>query len=78
MKSGAPVVAEISPEPHPFVTQYVLPLLGKEPIRRDRFMQSLSEFLASVPEPVIIAEWQDDICCLCDGLARVWPFCRSV
>src|SRR5215204_6129413 len=32
--------------------------------------QSLAEFLASVPEPVIIADWPDDIRCLCDGLGQ--------
>src|SRR4051812_14945723 len=38
--------------------------------KRDRFAQSLAEFLASVPEPVIIADWPDDIRCLCDGLGQ--------
>ena len=61
-------VAEIPAEPHPFVVQHVLPVLGKESIGRDRFAQSLAEFLASGPEPVIIADWPDDIRCLCDGL----------
>ena len=63
-------VAEIPAEPHPFVAQHVLPVLGKEPVGRDRFAQSLAEFLASVPEPVIIADWPDDIRCLCDGLGQ--------
>jgi len=63
-------VAEIPAEPHPFVAQHVLPVLGKEPVGRDRFAQSLAEFLASVPEPVIIADWLDDIRCLCDGLGQ--------
>ena len=63
-------VAEIPAEPHPFVAQHVLPVLGKEPIGRERFAQSLAEFLASVPEPVIIADWPDDIRCLCDGLGQ--------
>src|SRR5215204_5037452 len=59
-------VAEIPAEPHPFVAQHVLPVLRKEPIGRDRFAQSLAAFLVSVPEPVIIADWPDDIRCLCD------------
>jgi hypothetical protein len=63
-------VAEIPAEPHPFVAQHVLPVLGKEPIGWDCFAQSLAEFLASVPEPVIIADWPDDIRCLCDGLGQ--------
>jgi hypothetical protein len=63
-------VAEIPAEPHPFVEQHVLPVLGKEPIGRHRFAQSLAEFLAGVPEPVIIADWPDDIRCLCDGLGQ--------
>jgi len=63
-------VAEIPAEPHPFVAQHVLPVLGKEPIGRDCFAQSLAEFLASVSEPVIIADWPDDIRCLCDGLGQ--------
>ena len=63
-------VVEIPAEPHPFVEQHVLPVLGKEPIGRDRFAQSLAAFLASVPEPVIIADWPDDIRCLCDGLGQ--------
>jgi hypothetical protein len=36
----------------------------------DRFAQSLAEFLVSVPEPVIVADWPDDIRCLCDGLGQ--------
>jgi len=63
-------VVEIPAEPHPFVAQHVLPVLGKEPIGRDCFAQSLAAFLASVPEPVIIADWPDDIRCLCDGLGQ--------
>lgn len=63
-------VAEIPAEPHPFVVQHVQPVLGKEPIGRDCCAQSLAEFLASVPEPVIIADWPDDIRCLCDGLGQ--------
>jgi hypothetical protein len=49
-------VAEIPAEPHLFVVQNVLPVLGKEPIGRDRFAQSLAKFLTSVPEPVIVAD----------------------
>ena len=63
-------VAEIPAEPHAFVVQHVLPVLGKDPIGRDRFAESLAEFLADVPEPVIIADWPDDIRCLCDGLGQ--------
>ena len=61
-------VVEIPAEPHPFVAQYVLPQLGKKPIGRERFARSLAEFLASVPQPVVIADWPDDIRCLCEGL----------
>jgi hypothetical protein len=63
-------VAEIPAEPHAFVVQHVLPVLGKDPIGRDRFAESMAEFLADVPEPVIIADWPDDIRCLCDGLGQ--------
>ena len=63
-------VAEIPPEPHPFVAQHVLPLLGKEPIGREPFSASLAAFLVDVPQPVIIADWPDDIRCLCEGLGQ--------
>ncbi len=63
-------VVETPPEPHPFVAEHVLPVLEKEPIGRDRFAESLAQFLADVPEPVIIADWPDDIRCLCDGLGQ--------
>jgi len=63
-------VAETPAEAHPFVVQHVLPMLGKAPIGRDRFAQSLAEFLANVLEPVIIADWPDDIRCLCEGLGQ--------
>jgi len=63
-------VAEIPVEPHQFVVQHVLPVLGREPIGRERFSASLAEFLASVLESVVIADWPDDIRCLCDGLGQ--------
>ncbi len=63
-------VVEIPAQPHPFVTQHVLPQLGKEPIGREHFAQSLAEFLDSVPEPVIIADWPDDLRCLCEALGQ--------
>src|SRR4051812_8940388 len=49
-----------------------------------RFAQSLAEFLASVLEPVIIADWPDDIRSFCHGLGqfgsvmRVRPCCTFV
>ena len=61
-------VVEIPAVPHPFVAQQVLPQLGKEPIGRKRFAQSLMDFLTSIPQPVVVADWPDDIRCLCDGL----------
>ena len=63
-------VAETPPEPHPFVAQHVLPLLGKEPIGREPFSASLAAFLVDVSQPVIIADWPDDIGCLCEGLGQ--------
>ena len=63
-------VVETPAKPHPFVAQHVLPQLGKEPIGRERFAQSVAEFLASVPEPVVIADWPDDIRYLCESLGH--------
>ena len=63
-------VVETPAKPHPFVAQHVLPQLGKEPIGRERFAQSLAAFLARVSEPVVIADWPDDIRCLCESLGQ--------
>ena len=61
-------VVEMPAVPHPFAAQHVLPQLGKEPIGRECFARSLGDFLTSISQPVVIADWPDDIRCLCDGL----------
>jgi hypothetical protein len=65
-------VVPFEEEPHPWVAQHVLPYLGAvppgmtaEPIPRRQAARELALFLADDQEPLIIADWPDDIAYFC-------------
>lgn len=49
------------PEPAPWVAAHVLPVLGIEPVTREELGRLLTAYLANDPDPVVIADWPEDI-----------------
>lgn len=49
------------PEPTPWVATHVLPVLGIGPLTREEFGRSFATYLANDPDPVVIADWPEDI-----------------
>lgn len=49
------------PEPTPWVAAHVLPVLNIEPVSREDLGRSLATYLADDPNPVVIADWPEDI-----------------
>lgn len=47
--------------PQPWVTQHILPVLGKQAISRCAAVALLAAYLAADPQPVITADWPEDI-----------------
>lgn len=59
---GTPFYAALDcPEPTPWVAAHVLPVLGIEPVSREELGRSLAAYLAGDPDPVVIADWPEDI-----------------
>ncbi|MCW4462380.1 hypothetical protein OK349_11740 [Sphingomonas sp. BT-65] len=59
---SAPFYAALPcPDPTPWVAAHVLPVLGTEPIARAAFGQAMTAYLAGDPDPVLIADWPEDI-----------------
>lgn len=59
---GTPFYAALEcPEPTPWVAAHVLPVLGIEPVSREELGRSLAAYLAGDPDPVVIADWPEDI-----------------
>jgi hypothetical protein len=48
-------------EPEPWVTDHVLPALQTQPISRPEMIAKLVAYLRGDPEPVVIADWPEDI-----------------
>jgi hypothetical protein len=49
------------PSPVPWVVEHVLPVLRTETISRSQMSVKLSSYLCGDPEPVIVADWPEDI-----------------
>ena len=45
----------------PWVAEHVVPVLYGDPVTRDEFRMSLSEFLHEQHDPVIVADWYTDL-----------------
>lgn len=59
---GTPFYAALDcPEPTPWVAAHVLPVLGIEPVSHEELGRSLAAYLAGDPDPVVIADWPEDI-----------------
>lgn len=48
-------------KPLPWVTERVQPVLQKQPISRPAMTAKLAQYLSSDSEPVVIADWPEDI-----------------
>ena len=53
---------------HPWVRENVIPVLHKGPITFSEFQEKLEEFLCKYQNPVILADWPDDIKHICESL----------
>lgn len=48
-------------EPEPWVARHVLPVLRTQPISRPEMITKMAEYLRSDPEPLVTADWPEDI-----------------
>jgi hypothetical protein len=48
-------------EPTSWVTDHVLPVLQKLPVARSEMIAKLASYLRADPQPVVIADWPEDI-----------------
>lgn len=60
---GAPpfYAALACPEPEPWTAEHVIPVLDTPQIERDAMTEKLADYLRSDPEPVVVADWPEDI-----------------
>jgi hypothetical protein len=49
------------PEPTAWVKAHVLPVLGIAPIAREAMGRAMADYLGNDPDPVLIADWPEDI-----------------
>lgn len=54
--------------PGPWVSQHVIPILGKEPIPLSLFQARLCRWLAQFEKIHVVADWPEDIKHFCDAL----------
>jgi hypothetical protein len=54
--------------PGPWVTEHVMPILEKEPVTKEVFVEKLQYFLSHYDSISIIADWPDDIRYFCESL----------
>lgn len=47
--------------PTEWVTEHILPALGIEPISRDALGSNLAAYLGNDPDPLLVADWPEDI-----------------
>jgi hypothetical protein len=48
-------------EPKSWAADHVLPVLRKQPITRAAMIEKMAEYLSGDPEPVVTADWPEDI-----------------
>lgn len=59
---GTPFYAALEcPEPTPWVAAHVLPVLNIAPVDRETLGRTLAAYLEGHPDPVVIADWPEDI-----------------
>lgn len=49
------------PDPTPWVAANVLPVLNIEPVERETLGRAMAAYLSADPNPVVIADWPEDI-----------------
>ena len=68
------------PDPTAWVAEHVLPVLGIEPVSRDALGHALARYLRNDPEPLLFADWPEDIAhaamMLVAGPGRRYPIDR--
>jgi len=47
--------------PTPWVIEHILPVLDAEPVERSRLVDQFADYLSDDPEPVLVADWPEDI-----------------
>ena len=61
-KDAAPFYAALPcPDPEPWAAEHVMPVLKTEPIERAAMTQKLADYLRSDAEPLVVADWPEDI-----------------
>jgi len=55
-------------EPHPWVAEHVMPILGKAAVSMELFQHRLAVFLGQYDAIHVIADWPEDIRHFCDAL----------
>jgi hypothetical protein len=55
-------------DPHPWVAEHVMPILGKAPISLEMFQRKLEAYLQTWWNCVIVADWPEDIAYLCKAM----------
>ena len=55
-------------DPKPWVTQHVIPVLGKPPVSKTYFQHSMADFLSGYMQVHLVADWPDDIKHFCEML----------
>jgi len=59
---GTPFYAALEcPKPTPWVAAHVLPVLNIAPVDRETLGRTLATYLEGDPDPVVIADWPEDI-----------------
>lgn len=68
------------PEPTAWVAEHILPVLDIEPVSRDALGHALATYLRNDPEPLLFADWPEDIAhaamMLVAGPGRRYPIDR--
>jgi hypothetical protein len=68
------------PKPTPWVAEHILPVLNVEPVSRDALGRGLAAYLGDDPEPLLFADWPEDIAhaamMLVAGPGRRYPIDR--
>lgn len=60
--SGTPFYAALDcREPTPWVAAHVLTVIGIKPVTREELGRAFAAYLANDPDPVVIADWPEDI-----------------
>ncbi len=58
----APFYAAIAcQDPTPWVAEHIIPVLDVEPVTHSRLADQFADYLSDDPEPVLVADWPEDI-----------------